>query len=78
MRLPLVLAALALCPVCACDPAPKAAPTPPMAPAAAPPVPARTGHMVCRDSQTGKKAVCGTPNAVMVGLIYDDPPGTRK
>jgi hypothetical protein len=24
--------------------------------------------MVCRNSQTGQKAECGTPNAVMVGM----------
>ena len=54
----------------ACSPAPQAA-----APAAAPtntvaaaPAPAKKVTMICRNSQTGAKAECGTPNAVMVGM----------
>ena len=35
--------------------------------AAAPP-PAQNMVMVCRNSQTGQKVECGTPNAVMVGM----------
>ncbi|HEY1415630.1 MAG TPA: hypothetical protein VGF42_07060 [Caulobacteraceae bacterium] len=30
--------------------------------------PAQNMVMVCRNSQTGQKAECGTPNAVMVGM----------
>ena len=33
-----------------------------------PPPPAKNMVMVCRNSQTGQKAACGTPNAVMVGM----------
>ena len=43
---------------------------PPVAQVAAPPVaaaPAKMVTMVCRNSQTGAAAECGTPNAVMVG-----------
>ena len=36
--------------------------------AAPQPPAAQPMKMVCRDSQSGKKAVCGTPNAVMVGM----------
>jgi hypothetical protein len=32
------------------------------------PSPAQNMVMVCRNSQTGQKAECGTPNAVMVGM----------
>jgi hypothetical protein len=35
--------------------------------AAAPPA-AQNMVMVCRNSQTGEKADCGSPNAVMVGM----------
>src|SRR5579863_9108790 len=35
--------------------------------AAAPP-PTQAMEMVCRNSQTGQKVECGTPNAVMVGM----------
>ena len=30
--------------------------------------PPKTYKMVCRNSQSGAKAECGTPNAVMVGM----------
>jgi hypothetical protein len=43
------------------------APAPAVNQVAAPP-PAQPMKMVCRNSQSGKKAVCGTPNAVMVGM----------
>jgi hypothetical protein len=47
-------------------------PPPPTAPAVAapapPPPPAKKAVMVCRNSQTGAKARCGTPNAIMVGV----------
>jgi hypothetical protein len=54
----------------ACGPAPKSsAPLATATPIAAPPqAPAKKAVMVCRDSQTGAKAECGTPNAVMVGI----------
>jgi hypothetical protein len=56
----------------ACSPAPPpAAPKAPAVPAAvapAPPPPAGKTVMICRNSQTGAKAECGTPNAVMVGM----------
>jgi hypothetical protein len=54
----------------ACSPAPNstAPPAPATAPAAAPPAAAKKAVMVCRNSQTGAKAECGTPNAVMVGI----------
>jgi hypothetical protein len=35
---------------------------------AAPPAPAPAMEMVCRNSQTGAKAECGSPGAVMVGM----------
>ena len=57
----------------ACSPAPQAS-----APAAAPTntvaaasAPAKKVTMICRNSQTGAKAECGTPNAVMVGMKSD-------
>jgi len=51
-----------------CGPAPVAqAPAPTAAPAPPPP-PAKNMVMVCRNSQTGEKAACGTPGAVMVGM----------
>jgi hypothetical protein len=57
----------------ACSPAPPpAAPKAPAVPAAvaapAPPPSARKTVMICRNSQTGANAECGTPNAVMVGM----------
>jgi hypothetical protein len=60
-----LLAAMALA---ACQP--KTVPANPPAPqAAAPaPAPAKMQTMVCRNSQTGAAAECGTPNAVMVGM----------
>jgi hypothetical protein len=33
-----------------------------------PPPPARNMVMICRSSRTGRKATCGTPDAVMVGM----------
>jgi len=65
MRL-LLLCALALA---ACSPAPqRQAAAPAVAPAPPPPPPAKKATMICRNSQTGAKAECGTPNAVMVGM----------
>jgi hypothetical protein len=46
-------------------PTPVAAAQPAAAPAAPPPKPMK---MVCRNSQTGANAECGSPNAVMVGM----------
>jgi len=61
--------ALALASLGGCDqPAPPRAPAPAPAPAAPPSPPAKMAKMVCRNSQTGAKAECGTPNAVMVGV----------
>jgi hypothetical protein len=61
-----LLAATALA---ACQPktVPANPPVPPQA-AAPPPPPAKMATMVCRNSQTGASAECGTPNAVMVGI----------
>jgi hypothetical protein len=61
-----LLLALALA-ACSPPPARQAAPTPKVAPAP-PPAPAKKATMICRNSQTGAKAECGTPNAVMVGI----------
>jgi hypothetical protein len=47
-------------------PPPAAAAAVQPAPAAAPP--AKPMKMVCRNSKTGAKAECGSPNAVMVGM----------
>jgi hypothetical protein len=50
---------------------PKTVPAnPPPPQVSAPPVaaPAKMVTMVCRNSQTGAAAECGTPNAVMVGV----------
>ena len=63
---------LALCALCACSPRPR----PPRRlrrslAAPAPPPPAKKATMICRNSQTGAKAVCGTRNAVMVGIKTD-------
>jgi hypothetical protein len=65
-----MLIAFALAPLLACSPAsqtaaPAAAPT---NTAAAAPAPANKVIMICRNSQTGAKAECGAPNAVMVGM----------
>jgi hypothetical protein len=60
-----LLAATALA---ACQPKTVPAnPPPPQAAAPAPP-PAKMATMICRNSQTGATAECGTPNAVMVGI----------
>ncbi len=72
-RFPIVVCGLALIPLGACAPhsqAPQSAPAPTAAPpaAASPPLPAKHAKMICRNSQTGGKAECGTPNAVMVGI----------
>jgi hypothetical protein len=45
--------------------APAAAAPPPTAAA---PAPAKHYTMVCRNSRSGRKVECGTPNAVMVGM----------
>ena len=51
-----------------CGPAPRPAPAPPPRAAVTPPPPAKMATMICRNSQTGAKVECGTPNAVMVGI----------
>ncbi len=75
MKPALVLTALLALVACQkTAPAPAAAPTDPQAaastaapnPAAA--APPKLQKMICRNSQTGAKAECGTPNAVMVGM----------
>lgn len=65
--------ALSLVFLAACGRAPADRATPAAAPAAspAPPAPAKHYTMVCRNSQNGRKAECGTPNAVMVGMKED-------
>ncbi len=66
--LPIVLGVLSLA---ACQPKSVAANPPPPQNAAPPPTPATPAKMVtmvCRNSQTGASAECGTPNAVMVGV----------
>jgi hypothetical protein len=55
---------------CGCQPAPKAAPPPPAVAAAPTPAP-QMATMTCRDSQTGKEAECGAPNAVPVAVTTD-------
>lgn len=50
---------------------PDAAPTPAPAPPTSPTAPAHKPRMICRDSQTGAKAKCGAPNAVLVGVETD-------
>jgi hypothetical protein len=40
-------------------------------PSTAPAAPAKHYTMVCRNSQSGRKVECGTPNAVMVGMKED-------
>lgn len=69
-HIPLIFLALTLGALPACDRSAKpvsssAAPTTAATPA---PPPAKAMIMVCRDSQSGRKAICGTPNAVMVGM----------
>ena len=53
---------------CSRPPAPAAPPKPAPAPASTPAPAAKNATMICRNSQTGAKAECGTPNAVMVGI----------
>ncbi len=53
----------------ACGPSPGAGRAQSSAVAPTPPPPAaRPMKMICKNSQNGLKAVCGTPNAVMVGM----------
>jgi hypothetical protein len=55
--------------ICACSPPPQpVAPKPAATPVAASAKTAKKATMICRNSQTGAKAECGTPNAVMVGI----------
>ena len=67
-------AVLALVSLWACSPAPRSNSPPTHAtPAAAPrtalpTAPPKRYKMVCRNSQTGAAAACGTPGAVMVGI----------
>lgn len=69
---PLVLSLITACAgLSACSAPPPAAPKPAPAAAAAPAPPAKKAVMVCRNSQTGAKAECGTPNAVMVGMTTE-------
>ena len=67
--LPCVFIAMSLA---ACQPKSVPANPPPPPQAAAPPPPpavqSKMVTMVCRNSQTGASAECGTPNAVMVGV----------
>ena len=58
---------LALSALWSCSPAPQAKAPPPAPPPVAA-APAKMMKMVCRNSQTGGNAECGTPNAVMVGM----------
>ena len=72
IRTPLPFAAVSILSLAALGACSKPAePAPPAAaaqPAAAPAAPAKPMKMVCRNSQTGAKAECGSPNAVMVGM----------
>ena len=72
IRTPLPFAALSIVALAALGACSKPAePAPPPAPAAAAqpaPAPAKPMKMVCRNSQTGADAKCGSPNAVMVGM----------
>ena len=54
----------------ACGPAPGTAdaPPPPVSAASVAAPPAKPMVMVCKNSQTGADAKCGTPAAVMVGM----------
>jgi hypothetical protein len=65
--------ALSLVFLVACGRAPSDRATPAAAPPprATPPAPAKHYTMVCRNSRNGRKAECGTPNAVMVGMKSD-------
>ena len=72
-----IILVLSLGALSACSPAPRAAPTKPAAAPTSPPPPARMAIMVCRNSQNGRKVACGTPNAVMVGMTYEDASKTR-
>jgi len=75
------VAVLAFVSLWACSPAPRSngaqstaspAPAPQAAaPRPAMPVPTKRYKMVCRNSQSGRPAPCGTPNAVMVGIKQD-------
>ena len=71
-KVSVAILALILGALCACSPTPQSdAPKPAAAaPAntAVPPPPTKKATMICRNSQTGAKAECGTPNAVMVGI----------
>ena len=66
LSLPFVIA------ICLAGCQPKTVPANPPAPQAAAPTPPaaqpKMVTMVCRNSQTGTSAECGTPNAVMVGV----------
>ncbi len=66
LAIPMFLVVLALM---GCQKSVPANPPPPQAaaPAPAPAAPPKMVTMVCRNSQTGASAECGTPNAVMVG-----------
>ena len=72
-RTPLPFATRSVCALAAtlsaCSKSPPPAPAPVAAaqPTAAAP-PAKPMKMVCRNSQTGADAKCGTPGAVMVGM----------
>ena len=75
IRIPLPFAALsiaalaALTTLNACSKPAESTPAPAPAAAAQPaPPPAKPMKMVCRNSQTGADAKCGSPNAVMVGM----------
>ena len=74
IRTPLPFAALSIAALAALGACSKPAePAPPPAPAAAQPAaapaaPAKPMKMVCRNRQTGSKAECGSPGAVMVGM----------
>ena len=66
---PLAPTLVAACAVLgACSPPPAAAPKPAAAAVDRPAPPAKAAVMICRNSQTGAKAECGTPGAVMVGM----------
>lgn len=51
----------------ACSPKPAERP-PATAKVAAPAASPKLVTMICRNSESGKKVECGTPNAVMVGM----------
>ncbi len=57
----------------ACSPTARApSPPPPRPAAAAAAPPPKVGTMICRSSIDGRPAKCGTPNAVMVGMKFND------